>query len=182
MYSVVTFVYYLFMMVFHIYDITLKITDWLDDKDSVSLFSVNKNVGDMMKRYKLKEYYKFNKIKQIKCIVTKVKKIRYSKNVQDIPKSVTHLIFEEYFNKPVDKLPQSVTHLTFGHKFNQSVNNLPQSLTHLIFGEQFNQLVTLLGLKSQASLPFTNSYNFTVAKKALNFSPGFSQINFICHL
>jgi hypothetical protein len=45
------------------------------------------------------------------------------------------------FNQPVDNLPQSITHLIFGRLFNQTVNNLPQTMTHLTFGHNFNQTV-----------------------------------------
>ena len=36
-----------------------------------------------------------------------------------------------YFNKPVNNLPNSLTHLVFGKSFNLPVDNLPCSLTHL---------------------------------------------------
>jgi hypothetical protein len=65
----------------------------------------------------------------------------FNKPVSNLPVLITHLTFGAYFNQPVDNLPASVTHLTFGSYFNQPVDNLPASVTHLTFGSYFNQPV-----------------------------------------
>ena len=54
----------------------------------------------------------------------------FNKSINHLPKSLTHLTFNDEFNKNVDDLPKSLTHLTFGIRFNQTVNNLPQSLKY----------------------------------------------------
>jgi hypothetical protein len=58
-----------------------------------------------------------------------------------IPKSVTHLRFDGYFNQLIKNwILNSVTHLRFGQSFNQSVKDcIPNSVTHLRFGESFNR-------------------------------------------
>lgn len=48
------------------------------------------------------------------------------------------------FNQKVNNLPSSLTHLIFGYCFNQEVNNLPSSLTHLVLGHCFNEPVDSL--------------------------------------
>ena len=66
---------------------------------------------------------------------------KFNRIVNNLPSSVTHLIFADCFNQSVDKLPESITHLTFGYHFNQKVDNLPKNLTHLTLGPNFYQLV-----------------------------------------
>ncbi len=83
----------------------------------------------------------------------------FNKNVNNLPTTLTHLVFGYKFNcnvdtllsnltlinfgwcfnKDVSKLPHSITHLTFGFRFNQDISNLPQNLTHLSLGRIFNQ-------------------------------------------
>ena len=65
----------------------------------------------------------------------------FNDTVDDLPDTLTHLIFGYAFNKSVDKLPATLTHLTFGYNFNQSVDKLPATLTHLTFGHKFNQSI-----------------------------------------
>uniref|UniRef100_A0A6C0C5Z2 F-box domain-containing protein n=1 Tax=viral metagenome TaxID=1070528 RepID=A0A6C0C5Z2_9ZZZZ len=56
-----------------------------------------------------------------------------------IPQSVTHLTFGTQFDNPIGKQLSSttLTHLVFNDYFDQSVDNLPESLTHLVFGGEF---------------------------------------------
>lgn len=65
----------------------------------------------------------------------------------NLPSSLTHLIFGHSFDKPANNLPPSLTHLTFGHRFNQPVNFLPLSLTHLQFKYYFNHPIDNLSHK-----------------------------------
>lgn len=51
--------------------------------------------------------------------------------VNNLPPTITHLFFGNYFNQKVDNLPSTLTHLKFGTEFDQNISNLPQSLTHL---------------------------------------------------
>jgi hypothetical protein len=68
----------------------------------------------------------------------------FNSEVDHLPSTLTHLIFDYEFNQPVNHLPTTLTHLTFGSKFDQPVTNLPSSITHLIFGTNFNQPVDKL--------------------------------------
>lgn len=60
-----------------------------------------------------------------------------------IPTSVTHLIFGNNFNKSIfDCIPSSITYLKFGYSFNRPIENcIPPSVTHLMFGGMFNYLI-----------------------------------------
>ena len=66
---------------------------------------------------------------------------KFDKSVDNLPNSLTHLIFGRCFNQSVDNLPSKLTHVTFGHFFDQKVDELPNSITHLAFGHNFNQKV-----------------------------------------
>ena len=85
----------------------------------------------------------------------------FNQSVDNLPDSITHLTFGYYFNKPVDNLPNSITHITFGQCFNQSVDNLPDSITHLIFETWFNYPVDNLP-NSITHLTFGYSFNHPV--------------------
>jgi len=64
---------------------------------------------------------------------------KFNHKVDNLPNSITKLIFGYSFNQPIDNLPSSLTHLKLGWEFNQPIDNLPSSLTHLILGWEFNQ-------------------------------------------
>ena len=103
----------------------------------------------------LHKYYNKNKKKLIfpshfnEKIISFPKELKYltfgndfNQQVGDnLPNSVTHLIFGACFNQPIDNFPQNLTHLTFDLRFDQPINNLPSSITHLIFGACFNQKI-----------------------------------------
>jgi len=61
----------------------------------------------------------------------------------NIPSSVTHLTFGNWYNRtqPIkDNIPSSVTHLTFGDWFNQTIQDcVPNFITHLILGRRYEQ-------------------------------------------
>ena len=69
---------------------------------------------------------------------------KFNQIVDDLPNSVTHLIFGKKFYQSVDNLPNRMTHLIFGHDFSLTVDNLPNRLTHLTFGLCFNRSVNNL--------------------------------------
>ena len=75
--------------------------------------------NDYLKKYDLvKEEYKNNDYKNNEHNNATYTHSRFNKPVNNLPSSITHLIFG-------DNLPQFITHLTFGQNFNQEVNNLP---------------------------------------------------------
>lgn len=51
--------------------------------------------------------------------------------LDNLPNSLTHLKFNNFFDNNVDYLPNLLTHLTFGINFNKPINNLPQKLLYL---------------------------------------------------
>ncbi len=57
--------------------------------------------------------------------------------MHNLPSTLTHLSFGNYFNQAASNLPSTLTHLSFGTKFNRSVDSLPRSLTHIKFGKRF---------------------------------------------
>ena len=106
----------------------------------------------------LHKYYNKNKKKLIfpshfnEKIISFPKELKYltfgndfNQQVGDnLPNSVTHLIFGACFNQPIDNLPSSITHLIFGACFNQKIDNLPGNLIYLKFGQSFSKIVTNL--------------------------------------
>eukprot|EP00026_Physarum_polycephalum_P007208 Phypoly_transcript_07265.p1 GENE.Phypoly_transcript_07265~~Phypoly_transcript_07265.p1 ORF type:complete len:374 (+),score=50.91 Phypoly_transcript_07265:63-1124(+) len=66
-------------------------------------------------------------------------------NMQMIPLSVTHLIFNQSYSRSIDKLPSTITHITFGKFFNFEItNHLPESLVYLKLGNCFIQEINHL--------------------------------------
>ncbi len=61
-----------------------------------------------------------------------------------IPSSVTHLAFGDYFDKPIDHLPSSLTHLEFTMNFKQVIHTLPPNLTHLTLSNMYNSPLTFI--------------------------------------
>lgn len=97
-------------------------------------------------------------------VVTAIKDVDTMEALRRVPRSVKHLILDDWFNYPlvpgcvppvrsltfgyvfnsevqVGSIPDSVTHLTFGHRFNQRLTPgaIPSSVTSLTFGADFNQ-------------------------------------------
>lgn len=66
---------------------------------------------------------------------------KFSKSVDLLPTTLTHIKFGYSFDNPVDNLPYNLEWLEFGHSFNQQVNMLPHTITYLVFGDLFNQQV-----------------------------------------
>ncbi len=102
---------------------------------------------------------------------------RFDKNVDNLPKNLTHLTFGMCFNQKVDRLPKKLTHLTFGWCFNQKVNNLPKIIM-LNFDAKLSSIYGYsLFNKSIDKLPetikcLTTNYNFDMSKSPQN----------LCHL
>ena len=65
----------------------------------------------------------------------------FSKSVDLLPQTITHIKFGYSFNHPVDNLPYHLLWLEFGYTFNQSVDMLPHKITYLVFGNDFSQPV-----------------------------------------
>ena len=70
----------------------------------------------------------------------------FNQPVDNLPESVTELIFGYRFNQPINNLPNGLKTLKFYEhsNFNQPVDNLPDSLTYLHFGDCFNQSIEFL--------------------------------------
>lgn len=105
----------------------------------------------------------------------------FNQNVDNLPPTLTHLIFGYCFDQSVDNLPPNLTHLTFERQFNQSVDNLPSTLTHLTFDwySIFNQSVDRLP-HSLTHLEFGWSFNRSVERLPpilthLTFGKAFNQ-------
>ncbi len=71
-------------------------------------------------------------------------KIKSIQELENIPKYITHLEFDNDFNKPINKYPKRITNIVFGKTFNQSVDNLPNQLTNLTFGNNFSRSVNFI--------------------------------------
>ena len=68
----------------------------------------------------------------------------FNKTVNDLPNSITHLIFGHHFNQYIYKFPDNLTQLTFDYCFDNCVDNLPNGLIYLKFGWCFNKPISVL--------------------------------------
>lgn len=178
---------------FGISDLILLLTSYLDDKDSMSLFSTNKYIHSISNKYTIKKEISFNpsldnldndsiikkyKIKNLKLIITDNYECDFISNLK-----LESLTIDNKFNYTIKNLPKiftklkllyntdlttitnlpSITHLTFGDDFNKPVDNLPNSITHLTFGEFFNKSVDNLP-NSITHLTFGANFNKSVDK------------------
>ncbi len=183
-------------------DVSLMIINYLNDKnESLKLLKI---LGIEEKYYTSKDYHSaehatehnrkhkidkvviFNTDDLAKIQSLKIKKIKmvdamnFFVDVNNLPKSLTHLTFGYEFNQSVDNLPNTVTHLTFGFHFNHSIDKLPKNLTHLTFGFMFNKPIhnlpeglTHLEFGSHFNLPINNLPN---GLTHLTFSGYFNQL------
>src|SRR6202042_3134553 len=103
-----------------ILDVINVILSYLEDKSKVKLLMLNKETTKKM--YDIiffDEFHDEETIIKMTNMLTKFKKIaNYNMNIE-VPNSVTHLTFDDYFNQSIkDSIPNSVTHLIFGNCFN----------------------------------------------------------------
>lgn len=76
---------------------------------------------------------------------------KFKNNLNDdiiiLPKNITHLTFDDYFNKPIlpGHVPYGVVYLKLGHKFNKSliIDTIPTSVKHLEFSYRFRKEITV---------------------------------------
>jgi len=159
---------------FGISDLILFLSSYLDDKDSMSLFSTNKYIYSISNKYTIKKEISFNpsldnldndtiikkyKIKNLKLIITdnyecdflsqmKLDSLtidnKLKYSMKNLPKTFTKLTL--LYNTDLTAITNldSITHLTFGDDFNKSIDHLPNSITHLTFGNSFNQSIDKL--------------------------------------
>lgn len=104
--------------------------------------------------------YKFNlSIKSLKSntsITNLTLDHDFNHNINSLPKNLTNLTINAgKFSKSLDNLPNTITHLTLGLNFNSVIDNLPNSITHLTLGKKFNRLIDKLP-NSITHLEFTS--------------------------
>lgn len=87
----------------------------------------------------------------------------FNQKVDELPDSITKIIFGRYFNQKVNNLPKNLIYLTFGAHFDQNVDNLPTGLLHLSLGRHFNQTVDELP-KKLSYLKFGDKFNQNIDK------------------
>lgn len=139
-------------------DTILHSLDFLNDKDALLFLSLSKDLHNIY-GYELKEYYDIKNISLIK----KLKKfnLRYVKNIcrsiqlYELPMTVTHVTFDDYFKEKLHYIPFHIISIKFGQCFNESLDDsfqpdMPNKITCISFGNLFN--------KSLNKLPDTISY------------------------
>ena len=98
--------------------------------------------------YKKEDYIYIYKIKNVTDLdhLKDFKNVReiafvngFNQEVDNLPSSLTHLLFGHNFNQKVDKLPLSLRVISFRNNFNQEIDKLPLGVTHLYLGLHFNQ-------------------------------------------
>lgn len=126
-------------------DITFYISDFLQDKDALNFFTTNKYYNSILKKeplgYLVKKPVKDSDIELLKyrlhCFLVQ-------NNNSQLPKQVSHLIFNVSYNEKIDKFPEGVKSITLGRDFNQSLPELPETLTHLFIGWKYNRPLPIL--------------------------------------
>ena len=58
--------------------------------------------------------------------------------VGQLPPSLTHLTFDNFFDLKINFLPSSITYLRFGTSFSSPITHLPPALTHLSFKGRYD--------------------------------------------
>ena len=101
------------------------------------------------KPYKQYKPIKLSEVSSIRYLTNNITYIKLGFNfnfvLSNLPKTITHLYFDDNFNKSIDSLQLPLlTHLTFGQTFNQFIYFLPTSIIHLTFGQNFNQPINFL--------------------------------------
>jgi hypothetical protein len=179
-------------------DILLSITDYLNDKDSMSLFSVNKSVKDISRnsKYTIKKSINHNQILSIpkNYRITSISRV-YLDMMKYIEKNQDRFVFvktlwlddfcepikifpknlEKVFdiNHSIDKLPFGIKEIWFGDCFNEPIDNLPDSVTLIHFGLKFNQDINKLP-KYLNEISFSINFNSNITY----FPDGLEYISF----
>ena len=134
-------------------DTLFHISDFLSDKDALSMFRTCKEYTELLRKnkkwYKLKKWSDNHYDWLCEFKITKYNFFTTNFNLEYdisiIPKTVEHLMFGYFFNQSIDNLPSNLTHLYFDYCFNQEVDNeLPPTLNTLALGGCFNKSVDAL--------------------------------------
>ena len=86
----------------------------------------------------------------------------FNKNVDNLPISITEILFGYFFDKSVDNLPENLKIICFGRDFNKTLDNLPHTLTHIYFVQtenKFNQPLDNLPINLSY---LSTGYNFNL--------------------
>lgn len=129
-------------------DLILKITDYLNDNDSFSLFITDKLHHDIINKYPHKYTIKRTVLRnQRRFFKYRVDKYLTDKN--EYPPLVNIIEYRHQFNTKIQNIPKGTKVLKFGFYFNQNIddmdnkdnNNSLESLSTLIFGVSFNNII-----------------------------------------
>lgn len=176
-------------------DITIKITDYLDDKDSVKWLTVDNANYKLIEYYHLKSFYNYDF--NTKCVMDHIlyhckeefvcgdkfkdiKSLELGKfdmesqydsdddRYEDIDNSI-------YYNASIVDMPKNLENLTiYSESFNESLDNLPKTLKNLHIDSPFDQKINNLPNLIALTL---NSYHFIQPIDMLPDSLEFLDIN-----
>ncbi|AEQ60839.1 FNIP repeat-containing protein [Acanthamoeba polyphaga mimivirus] len=137
-------------------ELVYYLTNWLKDYDKRMLLSTCKNFLSLQSCVYYEDIYYYEEIHKLSYhqMFRKVE-LELCKFKTPIPKIVTNLEFDVYFNEPLINrrikirnkwvkirkiIPSTVKYLDMGYSFNKSIRGaLSYGLTTLIFGPEFNQ-------------------------------------------
>jgi hypothetical protein len=163
------------------YDVYVRIIEYLDDKNKMNMRLVNKYFRDF--RIKLSDEYTYNErlvkifsftrliyyhssndklIKSCQYMESlEYMNVIYSKHliVDNLPKSLLEIRFNEDFDECIDNLPPLVERLYFYLDFDQNIDKLPSNLKFLKLSLYFSQKINSLPL-SLKTIKISDSYKY----------------------
>jgi hypothetical protein len=162
-------------------DITLYLSQFLADKDKISLSAISKKLNMLKYEYRYRDrievahiynlkYFNNFEVVEIKDARDRVPRhaeyIYFTPTGTKIPSNVTHLYF--YYQLPLSlrvNIPSSVTHLTFGSCFDAKIYpTIPLSVTHLTFNFGIRKLSAGYIPSSVTHLKFGLYYSDSIMK------------------
>lgn len=150
---------------------TEKLKKYLDDKDLIKIYRLNKKYKINLKIDHLKDYYEWGKIQ--KNIIEKYKINNFIVNSKNELKEIINnencitiekIKFSYHFNKKIKKWPAKINEIIFGASYNKALlyEKLPITLKSLVFGYNYNE-------------PFLWDEKSSIKLKSLTFGGSFDQ-------
>ncbi|ARF08578.1 FNIP repeat protein [Catovirus CTV1] len=123
------------------------------------------NINNMSDKIKFLKFSSFltSKIKKFPAsIETIILPQLYNRGIENMPESVKHIEFGDYFNKPIDFSRYKSLHtLIFGNRFNQPVTKWPTRMKKLVLGRDYNQILNNLP-NSLQEIDLGSSFNDSI--------------------
>jgi len=173
-------------------DITLIISEFLTNKEKITLSATSKLMDSLKYRFRYCEkifiaqikhlpfFDNFESVVMFNILEKTPKNMKYlyfTPHDANIPPNVTHLYFYYYLDRSTRiHIPSSVINLTFGCCFDRAIyGDIPSSVTHLTFDHVYNQSIENYIPQSVTHLTFGHYFDKSI-KGCL--SPSITHIEF----